>query len=41
MIKDDLRLTNPNPHKIEIGVDLLSRILSMAGISREQWLDVD
>jgi hypothetical protein len=41
MIKDDLRLTIPNPHKKEIGVDLLSRILRMANISKEQWSEVD
>ncbi|MCR4420393.1 MAG: type II toxin-antitoxin system HicA family toxin [Clostridia bacterium] len=28
----------PNPHRREIGVDLLSRILKQAGISREDWL---
>lgn len=39
MIKGDLRLTIPNPHKQEIGVDLLQRILKQAGITREEWLD--
>ncbi len=37
MIKDDIRLTIPNPHKKETGVDLLSRILKQAGITREEW----
>lgn len=41
MIKSDLRITIPNPHKKEIGVDLLSRILKQAGISREEWLAID
>jgi len=34
----DLVLTIPNPHRKEIGVDLLSRILRQAGIMREKWL---
>jgi len=37
MIKGDLVLTIPNPHKKEIGVDLLQRILRRAGISRQEW----
>lgn len=39
MIKGNLRLTIPNPHKKEIGVDLLSRILKQAGISKEEWIN--
>ncbi len=38
MIKGDLVLTIPNPHRKEIGIDLLSRILKQAGIKREDWL---
>ena len=38
MIKGDLRLTVPNPHRKEIGVDLLMRILKQAGITKEEWL---
>ena len=38
MIKNDLVLTIPNPHRKEIGVDLLIRILKRAGITREEWL---
>jgi hypothetical protein len=38
MIKGDLVLTIPNPHQKEISVDLLSRILKQAGITREDWL---
>ena len=37
MTKCDTRLTLPNPHKKEIGVDLLVRILRQAGIKREEW----
>jgi hypothetical protein len=32
------RLILPNPHRAEIGVDLLVRILRQAGITREEWL---
>ncbi len=37
MIKDKLRLTIPNPHQGDIGVNLLSKILKQAGISRQDW----
>jgi predicted RNA binding protein YcfA (HicA-like mRNA interferase family) len=37
MIKGNLRLTIPNPHQSDIGIDLLSKILKQAGISREEW----
>ena len=32
------RLILPNPHRAEIGPDLLARLLRQAGITREQWL---
>ena len=35
---DDLVLTIPNLHQKEISVDLLSRILKQAGITRNEWL---
>ena len=38
MVKDDLVLTIPNPHKREIGIELLSRILKQANIRRAQWV---
>jgi predicted RNA binding protein YcfA (HicA-like mRNA interferase family) len=37
MIKDDLRLTLPNPHREEIGIDLLRRLMNQGGITREEW----
>jgi predicted RNA binding protein YcfA (HicA-like mRNA interferase family) len=37
MVKGDLRLTLPNPHQGEISMDLLSRILKQAGLSRKEW----
>ncbi|HFE66962.1 MAG TPA: type II toxin-antitoxin system HicA family toxin [Chloroflexi bacterium] len=37
MVKGDLRLVIPNPHKGDISRALLSRILKQAGITREEW----
>jgi predicted RNA binding protein YcfA (HicA-like mRNA interferase family) len=37
MVKGDLVLTIPNPHRKEIGPDLLVRILRQAEISRSEW----
>ncbi len=37
MVKGTLRLRIPNPHRGEIGGDLLARILREAGISRDEW----
>jgi predicted RNA binding protein YcfA (HicA-like mRNA interferase family) len=38
MVRGALVLTVPNRHRSEISVDLLSRILRQAGVSREEWL---
>jgi len=37
MIKGNLTLTVPNPHKGDIGRELLARILRQAGITPKQW----
>lgn len=37
MIKQEIRLTIPNPHRKEIGVDLLKRILKQACIPIDEW----
>ncbi|KIX84349.1 type II toxin-antitoxin system HicA family toxin [Thermus filiformis] len=39
MVRGSLRLVLPNPHRKEIGVDLLKRILRQAGIEEEEWLE--
>jgi len=41
MIRGDLVLTIPNPHRSEIRVDLHMRILRQAGISRDDWLQCE
>ena len=40
MKKGDLTIDLPNPHKQDIGIDLLKKILKRAEISREEWLSV-
>ncbi|MGH2575540.1 MAG: hypothetical protein ACRDFC_07565 [Ignavibacteria bacterium] len=37
MIKDKIRLVLPNPHKNEVGIGLLTRILKQANIPRVEW----
>ena len=37
MLKNGLRLTIPNPHQSDIGIDLLNKILKQADISKEEW----
>ncbi len=37
MVREEVHLTLPNLHRQEIGRELLARILSQAGISREEW----
>lgn len=37
MIKGDLVLTLPNPHRRDIGVGLLKRILRQAKVDMEEW----
>jgi len=37
MIKGNIRITLPNPHKSDIGKSLLNRILKQAKIGKEDW----
>jgi hypothetical protein len=37
MLKGMIRLRLPNPHKSDVGRELLSRILKQAGIDRDRW----
>ncbi len=37
LVKGDLRVRIPNPHKSDIGQHLLARILQEAGISKTEW----
>lgn len=37
MIKGGLTITIPNPHRSDIGRELLSQILRQAGVSRREW----
>lgn len=37
MVRNDRRLVLPNPHRSDIGIELLKRILEEAGVTREEW----
>jgi len=37
MLKDNLSITIPNPHKGDIGMELLVKILRQAKVSKEEW----
>lgn len=37
MVRAELRLTIPNPHKGDISKALLSKILRQADISKQEW----
>jgi hypothetical protein len=37
MVRGALRVAVPNPHEGDIGIDLLGRILRLAGVSRQEW----
>ena len=37
MVRGDLVLVIPNPHRGDVGVELLRRILRRADISRDEW----
>ena len=37
MFKGMIRLRLPNPHRGDIGKELLSRILKQAGIEKDSW----
>jgi len=39
MVREDMRLTLPNPHRQDIGVDLLKRILRRGEIDRDEWIE--
>lgn len=41
LVQGEVRVTIPNPHKGDIGRELLARILHQAGISREEWERID
>jgi hypothetical protein len=38
MIRGDVVVTLPNPHRAQIGVDLLQRVLRAARVGRDEWL---
>jgi len=39
MVRNDVVVTIPNPHRGDIGAGLLAVILKQAGVSRSDWED--
>lgn len=37
MVRGDVTIRVPNPHRGDISVGLLARILRQAGVSRQEW----
>ncbi len=37
LLRSDRRLILPNPHRGDISVDLLARLLDEAGVTRQEW----
>ena len=37
MVREKVRLVLPNPHRGDIGRELLNKILAQAGVSRTAW----
>jgi predicted RNA binding protein YcfA (HicA-like mRNA interferase family) len=37
MVSGDITIRLPNPHKGDVGIELLARILRQAGINRDEW----
>ena len=37
MVRGDVVLAIPNPHRGDIGIGLLARILAQAGVTRKEW----
>ncbi|OGO35799.1 MAG: hypothetical protein A2Z03_04680 [Chloroflexi bacterium RBG_16_56_8] len=37
MVRGQIRVAIPNPHQRDIGVELLLRILRLAGIEKPEW----
>ncbi len=37
MVRRDRVLTIPNPHRGDIGIELLAVVLRQAGVSRKEW----
>ena len=37
VVGGDITIRLPNPHKGDVGIELLARILRQAGINRDEW----
>jgi predicted RNA binding protein YcfA (HicA-like mRNA interferase family) len=41
VVRGDVRLILPNPHRQDISISLLTRLLNQAGVTREEWESVE
>ncbi len=41
MVQGDVTLRLPNPHRGDISIELLSRILRQAGIDKDRWEELE
>ena len=41
MARGEIRIPIPNPHRQQVSVDLLRRILQQAEVTREEWEKVE
>ena len=41
VVRGDVRLILPNPHRQDVSVSLLTRLLTQAGVTREEWESVE
>ena len=37
MVRGEVVITLPNPHRGDVSIDLLQRILRRAGVTRKEW----
>jgi predicted RNA binding protein YcfA (HicA-like mRNA interferase family) len=37
MVRNEVVVTIPNPHRGDIGIGLLARVLGQAGVPRDEW----
>jgi predicted RNA binding protein YcfA (HicA-like mRNA interferase family) len=37
LVRGNITIRVPNPHRADIGMELLARILRQAGINRDEW----
>ena len=41
MVREEVSVRLPNPHRADVGVELLLRVLRQAGIGRAEWEELE